>query len=401
MPADGDPEKAALYRQHEADRRVLRQALARLSHEVLDTEFAPLSPLARTWVNDLLDYTVEGGKMNRAVLFLDTYRQLACDGGAIPDGDQAALYSLALAVEVLQAYFLVADDLMDGSELRRGAPCWYRYPRVGVIAANDALLLENLVKWIVRKHFRAHPKYLELQEDFDQANWETIKGQLLDLITMQVDDRGPLAEPPQPSSRHSGSPADQGAGETGPGSAAGGSVGPPDVPFRTDQFTMAHWEAIVVHKTAYYTFVLPMMLAIHAAQLDDEAVIQAIRALMIQFGILFQAQDDYLDCFGTYEQLKKVGTDIQDAKCSWLAVQALARVTPEQRTVFVNHYGRADPACIARIKALFSELGLPARYEAYQTQLHRDISDAIGALTHPGLARAARSMLAKVYKRTS
>jgi len=42
-------------------------------------------------------------------------------------------------------------------------------------------------------------------------------------------------------------------------------------------------------------------------------------------------QDDYIDCFGDPELTGKVGTDIEDNKCSWLIVQALSRANHEQR----------------------------------------------------------------------
>lgn len=76
------------------------------------------------------------------------------------------LYLLALQ---LQAYFLVLDDIMDNSVTRRGQPCWFRKPKVGMIAINDGILLRNHIHRILKKHFRGMPYYVDLVDLFNEV----------------------------------------------------------------------------------------------------------------------------------------------------------------------------------------------------------------------------------------
>jgi farnesyl diphosphate synthase len=87
----------------------------------------------------------------------------------------------------LQAYFLVADDMMDNSITRRGQPCWYRVSHVGLIAVNDAFMLEAAIYRLLKVHFRKEVYYADLLDLFHETTYQTEMGQLVDLITAPED----------------------------------------------------------------------------------------------------------------------------------------------------------------------------------------------------------------------
>src|SRR3989338_9258022 len=76
---------------------------------------------AKKGVKALLELNVPGGKLNRGLTVVHATAQIKPDASA-QLLEQAAI--LGWCVEILQAYFLVADDLMDSSLTRRGQPTW-------------------------------------------------------------------------------------------------------------------------------------------------------------------------------------------------------------------------------------------------------------------------------------
>lgn len=100
----------------------------------------------------------------------------------------------------------------------------------------------------------------------------------------------------------------------------------------TDGIGTRH-QLIVIYKTAYYSFYLPVALGMRYAGIHSDEAYAAALSILIPIGEYFQVQDDYLDCYGTPEQIGKVGTDILDNKCSWNVNIALQNANEKQRKV--------------------------------------------------------------------
>jgi farnesyl diphosphate synthase len=268
--------------------------------------------------------------------------------------------ALGWMTELLQAFFLVSDDIMDTSITRRGQPCWYRQEGVGMIAINDAFMLEAAIYTLLKKYFRDHPAYVDLIELFHETTFQTEMGQLCDLITA-----------------------------------------PEDV-VNLDNFSLEKYTFIVIYKTAWYSFYLPVALALHQLNLATPKNLKQAQDILIPLGEYFQIQDDYLDNFGDPAFIGKIGTDIKDNKCSWLINQALAIVTPEQRKILEENYGRKDDAKERVVKKLFDELKLEQLYQQYEEKFVTDIRARIANIDESeGLKKSVfEAFLAKIYKRS-
>lgn len=308
---------------------------------------ARISTRVSDYFNYCMDYNIAGGKLARARTVSETLT--FCKGvelGSDSKEVQAALL-LGWAVEILQAFFLIEDDVMDRGETRRGRKCWYRMPDVGIAnAINDGLLLEQVLYELIEMNPNTKHIAIQAHRILRDASMRTVIGQHLD-------------------------------------------THPPD---SVIDFTRDQWLSVVRFKTAFYTFVLPCELGILVSgRTFPQTDLTRLREVCLLVGELFQAQDDMLDCFGDPAVIGKVGRDIEEGKCTWLwytAVDALAE-NEALRTELIDLYSsenRADdPVIVARVKEIYKHIEIQKRFDEYLSSMAVDINSKISSIISPEL----------------
>lgn len=277
-------------------------------------------------VSLLLDYNVPHGKQFRGNAVVSTFKTLK------PDATHEEIldaHAVGWSLELAQAAFLVTDDMMDGSETRRGNVCWYKVPGVGTSALNDILMLQNSVYFILDRFVKKHPSYDHITSLMLDMVRKTCIGQVLDTQT------------------------------NGPGQV-----------IDLNMYTMERYFNIVLYKTAFYTVSHPVRLGLYLAGFNDPVLHAEAEAILLKMGEFFQIQDDFLDVFGDPAVTGKVGTDIIDGKCSWPIVTALEKASPVQRQLLEKHYGVKDDKSVQEVKNIFKELCIEGDYRTFEKSEH-------------------------------
>lgn len=309
------------------------------------------------YIRKNLTYNVPHGKLNRGLAVYQCYKAFRSDPNSITAAEERKANLLGWCVELLQAYFLVADDIMDDSITRRGQPCFFRIPEIGMNAINDAMILEMMIFRVLRLQFRDHPAYVDLVELFQDITYTTEMGQLLDLTSQD------------------------------------------DGPVQLDRFTDEVLARIYKYKTSHYTFYLPVALGMHLAGVKERAHFDTAKKVCLELGHYFQAQDDFLDAFGDPEVTGKVGTDIEENTCTWLIVQALKVAGEGEMRILNDNYGKKEKKNSDAVKEVYRQLGVPemfAKFEQDSFERMRGIIDGVDDMP----TGAFEFLLAKIYKRS-
>ncbi|MBN2528737.1 MAG: polyprenyl synthetase family protein [Deltaproteobacteria bacterium] len=292
--------------------------------------FYPVPPLEITTEIEAL--TLRGGKRLRPALMVAGY-ELFSDN-ALNDN---ALLDSACAMEMLQSYFLIHDDIMDNDPVRRGGPSVHASLQqktgnrelgihLGILAGDLACAV---CEWLLARLDCTAEKRRRVQEIFSRMHMDVIFGQSLDLI----------------------------------GNAA------PD--------------EIVQRKTASYTTIGPLCCGAVLGG-ASETEVRHMAELARPLGIAFQYRDDLIGVFGDSTVVgKPVGSDVKNNKHTLLMENALKHLDESNATALKHLLEKKNmsESDIASALALIEKSGAKGSSEAHISELFKTVETSLEALT--------------------
>ena len=328
------------------------------SHEPLMTAISvDTSPLS-----DALRDMLAGGKRLRPAFCYWGWRAAGGD-------DRNEAVRAASSLEFLQACALIHDDVMDGSDTRRGQPAAHR--RFATLhrgsawlgssenfGVGAAILLGDLcLSWADELLLTCGLNDEALRRGkavYDIMRTELMAGQYLDLLEQAV---------------------------------GGGSV--------------ERALTVVRYKSAKYTIERPLHLGAALAG-GTESIADVLSDYGLQLGAAFQLRDDVLGVFGDPSQTgKPAGDDLREGKRTVLVAEALERSTAAQSAILRDHLGDPGltPEGVAQLRDVITSTGALERVESMIAEfteqafaaLQSPLLDPVAVPVLEGLAIAATS----------
>nr|WP_227985315.1 polyprenyl synthetase family protein [Nocardia spumae] len=325
--------------------RVVSELETFLDHNGVD-------PICGIAVDDIARHYLSGGKCLRS-----SFMYLGWLCGAAPS---AAAVRAAAALELVHAFALIQDDVMDQADLRRGRPAAHRRfaerhrdhalpgsaSRFGESAAT--LLGDICLVWsekMLRDSGIDQQALDRLWPRYDSMRIELALGQFADLLN---DAR---SEP-----------------------------------------TLSSVLAIARAKSGNYTVRRPVEMGAAMAGCDDRTL-AALGRYGDAVGEAFQLRDDLLGVFGTAEITgKPCDTDLGQRKATTVVVAAAQLADPRARRELTELLAApsADPTTLARLRTLIADTGAP---ECIESMITNRIAEARRVLDTTSLPDTQRHLL--------
>lgn len=230
-------------------------------------------------IEKLKEYTLRPGKRIRGSLACFAYDYVTSK----QYGEEGL--QLAVALELVQSYLLIVDDVMDRSDLRRGLPTVHQlYMReqqdahlANMLAVNIGLIAQHLVNIIIAR-------ISEKPERIQKVIF-TLHKNIAATGFGQIDDASQI-------------------------------IGK----LFTEEDILRKYRM----KSSYYTFVNPLQLGVTLGGGDTKENMQEIEQFGVDAGIAFQLKDDLLGVFGASKETGKSNTDdLEEGKYTLLVQRAL------------------------------------------------------------------------------
>ncbi|MDQ1431734.1 MAG: geranylgeranyl diphosphate synthase, type [Actinomycetota bacterium] len=344
-PRPGEPALALPAGAREFAPRVERRITSLLDDEItrwsaVDAALAPPLAALRTLV-------AAGGKRLRPAFFRSAFI------GAGGDEHDARVVDVAAGLELLHAFALVHDDVMDGSTRRRGQPAVHmqfvdahtqlaQRGEARRFGEGAAILIGDFAFVYADMLFSAAP--VEARPVFDELRLELCAGQFLDLAATAAGSRD-----------------------------------------------RDRAELIERYKSGKYTVERPLHLGAALAGRFDELA-EPLSAYGIPAGRAFQLRDDLLDVFGDPALTgRPLGDDLREGKVTPLLAAAVAADPGFGAELDRLTAAPLDDAALARVQASLVATGAVAEVEQAISAL---VDDALQALAHGPIRGEAEAELA-------
>ena len=254
-------------------------------------------------------YPSRPGKAIRPALCVATSRAFG--------GSDADILPVAVAIELLHNAFLVHDDIVDGSERRRGRPTLTAEYGLGLaLNAGDALAV--LSNQVLRHHVGSLDADVaqELLSEFDAMALRTLEGQATEL----------------------GWRRDQ-----------------------VDELEPEDYLDLIMHKTCWYTTVHPLRVGALVGSRGSADLKPMVR-FGFYLGAAFQIQDDLLNLLGTEREYgKEINGDLFEGKRTLPLIHLIRNARGTDRAALDRYLGlersNRNAAMVAEIRQLLDAYG--------------------------------------------
>ena len=241
-------------------------------------------------IENILEFNLRGGNRIRPLIVIFAYN-------CFKEGEESQIIDASIAIELMQAYFLIHDDIIDNSDLRRGGPSMHKlyglkdemFGKSVAIIAGD-VCASYVYEIILNSKFSDSAK-LKALEWLTWIDRRVNYGQEIDLL--------------------------------------------PGFEKLKENEVMKIYEL----KTASYTAQGPVFLGAALASATDKEISQ-LKEYGYKIGLAFQIQDDILGVYGRVKETGKPNdSDIKEGKKTLLIAKALEFCNAEDKEFLLKNYG--------------------------------------------------------------